>query len=178
MNVPAHYRKFYHCYIKFSITMMIVALLMGIMFQESAKKAPISAALPAGAHLEAVINLALVHGHVFLIGALIPLALTWMLHLAFTLGHQPVSEKSLKIGSMLYLPGSVLAVILMLYKGYHYIIGVRLGQTNLEALNDSFFFGSHVLRAIAYGTTHTAMAIGLAIIVIGIWKSLKTEAAK
>jgi hypothetical protein len=178
MTIPAHYRKFYHLYIKFSIVMMIVALLMGITFQESAKKAPVSAVLPAGAHLEAILNLALVHGHVFLIGALLPLALTWLLSLTHSLGHAPVSEKALKVGSALYLPGSVLAVVLMLYKGYHYVLGVRSGQTDFQALQESFFFGNHALRAAAYGLTHTAMAVGLGIIIISVWKTLKTQTAE
>ena len=61
MTMPDYYGKFYRLYLRFSIVMLVVALLMGIMFQESAKKAPVSAALPAGAHLESIINLALVH---------------------------------------------------------------------------------------------------------------------
>lgn len=176
MSIPEHYRKFYATYLRFSIVMMLVALIVGILFQESSKKAPISAALPAGAHLESVISLALVHGHTFIIGALIPLAVTWMLYLGLKLGYQPLSEKSLRWGSALYLPGSVVAILLMLYKGYHYLIGVRMGQTDLQALNASFFFGSHALRAAAYGLTHTAMSVGLGILVISFWKSMgKTQ---
>jgi hypothetical protein len=172
MSIPEHYRKFYGLYLRFSIVMIIVALLMGILFQESSKKAPFSEALPAGPHLESIFSLALVHGHTFIIGALIPLAITWMLYLGLTLGFQPLSEKSLKWGSRLYLPGAVMAIVLMLYKGYHYLMGVRFGQTDFEALSKSFFFGSHALRASAYGLTHTAMAVGLSILVISFWKSM------
>jgi len=172
MTMPDYYGKFYRLYLRFSIVMLVVALLMGIMFQESAKKAPVSAALPAGAHLESIINLALVHGHTFLIGVLIPLAVTWMLYLGLSLGFRPLSEKTLKLGTALYLPGSVAAVILMLYKGYHFLLGVRGGQMDFTVLNESLFMGNHILRAAAYGLTHTAMAVGLGIIVFSLWGSM------
>jgi len=172
MNTPDYYVKFYRIYLRFSMIMMIVALLMGILFQESSKKAPISELLPAGVHLESIISLALVHGHTFLIGVLIPMAVTWMLYLIHTLGGRPVSEKSLKIGTMLYLPGSVMAILLMLYKGYHFLLGVRSGQLDFTVLDQTFFMGSHALRASAYGLTHTAMAVGLGILIFSLWGSL------
>jgi hypothetical protein len=172
-SVPAHYRKFYLVFMRFAIVMMIFGLLMGITFQESSKKAPISAALPPGMHLEAIIDLALTHGHIFLIGALIPLALTWLLSLALSLGFEPVSERSLKIGARLYIPGAIGAVLLMIYKGYHYILGVRNGQFDFEKLHDTFFFGSHAARGAAYGLSHTLMAVGLGFIAVGVWRTLK-----
>lgn len=172
MNIPEHYRSFFRLFLRYSIIMMIVALLMGILFQESSKKAPISELLPAGPHLESILTLALVHGHTFIIGALIPLAITWMLYLGLQLGFQPLSEKSLRWGGGLYLPGSVMAVVLMLYKGYHYLLGVRSGQLDFQVLSETFFFGSHALRAAAYGLTHTAMAVGLVILVVSFWKRM------
>jgi len=172
MEIPSHYRPIYRTYIRFSLVMMVLALLLGIAFQESAKKAPISAALPAGVHLEATINLALVHGHAFLIGVLIPLAVTWVSYLGLSLGFAPLTEKSLKWTTRLYLPGSALAILLMLYKGYHLLLGVRSGVTDLSQLDSSMFLGSHALRAAAYGLTHTAMALGLFIFVISFWKTM------
>lgn len=177
MTIPEHYRPFYRLYLRFSVVMMIAALLMGILFQESSKKAPITEALPAGPHLESIFSLALVHGHTFIIGALVPLAVTWMLYLGLQLGYRPLSEKSLNWGSRLYLPGAVMAVVLMLYKGYHYLLGVRSGQLDFEVLNQTFFFGSHALRAATYGLTHTAMAVGLFILILSFWKSMNQKAA-
>lgn len=170
--VPAYYRKFYIVFIRFSVIMMILGLLIGITFQESAKKAPISALLPPGVHLEAVLELALTHGHIFIIGALVPLALTWMLWLTLSLGFQPVPERNLRLGTMFYLPGASGAVLLMLYKGYHYLLGVRGGELDFKTLHDTFFFGNLALRAAAYGLSHSALAIGLIMITVGIWKSL------
>lgn len=176
MNIPDYYRKIYSVYLRFSIVMTLAALLMGITFQESSKKAPFSSVLPPGPHLESIINLALVHGHTFLIGVLIPLAITWMLYLGLILGFRPVSAKKLWIGTSLYLPSSVLAIGLMLYKGYHFLLGVRGGETDFTVLNQSYFWGNHALRAASYGLIHTAMAVGLGLIVISFWQSMsKTQ---
>lgn len=172
MEIPSHYRPIYRTYIRFALVMMVIALLLGIAFQESAKKAPISAALPAGIHLESTINLALVHGHAFLIGVLIPLAVTWISYLGLSLGFAPLSEKSLNWATRLYLPGSAVAVLLMLYKGYHILLGVRRGDIDLSHLDSTLFLGSHALRAAAYGLTHTAMALGLFIFVFSFWKTM------
>ena len=172
MEIPSHYRPIYKTYIRFALVMMVLALLLGIAFQESAKKAPISAVLPAGMHLEATINLALVHGHAFLIGVLIPLAITWISYLGLKLGFEPISEKSWNWATRLYLPGSALAVVLMLYKGYAILLGVRGGETDLTVIDQHMYMGSHALRGAAYGLTHTAMAVGLFIFVGAIWKSM------
>lgn len=173
MTIPSNYRAIFRVYLRFALVMLFVALLAGIMFQESAKKTPFSEALPAGVHLETIINLALVHGHAFLIGVLIPLAITWLLYLGLALGYAPLGEKSLKVGSWLYLPASVAVIALMLYKGYHIQLGVRNGNFDFEALNASLFMGIHPLRAAVYGLSHTAMAAGLGTIAVSFWRSMK-----
>ena len=66
-------------------------------------------------HLEAIFDLALVHGHIFLIGALIPLAVTWLLMLALLMGALPFLPSAW--GAALYGPGAIAAVLLMIYKG-------------------------------------------------------------
>ena len=176
MDTPAYYKSIYRIYLRFSLIMLAVALLVGIATQESAKKAPISALLPAGNHVEATLHLSLVHGHIFLIGVLIPLALTWMLYLGLSLKFAPLSEKSLKWATRLYLPAAALAIGLMLYKGYHFILGVRSGITDIGLLNDTLFMGNHALRAAAYGLTHTAMSIGVFIFIVSYWRSMGKEA--
>ena len=176
MNIPAHYRALYRTWLRFAIVMMAVGLLAGLSFEESAKRAPVSDLLPAGKHLEAILPLALVHGHAFLIGALLPLALLFMLHLGLTMGFRPIGEKALRWATRLYLPGSALSVALMLYKGYHWVLGVRFGHTDFPAWDAAFFGGSHALRAATYGIAHTAMSVGLAILAIAFWRSMGTQA--
>ncbi|MBS1765782.1 MAG: DUF2871 family protein [Acidobacteria bacterium] len=175
MNIPDHYRALYRTWLRFAIVMMLFGLLVGLSFEESAKHAPVSAALPAGAHLEAILPLALVHGHAFLLGAVMPLVLVFMLHLGLTLGFRPVGAKALKAATWLYLPGAALSVGLLLYKGYHWVLGVRFGHTDFAAWNAAFFGGNEALRAAVYGIAHTAMSVGLAILVIAFWRSMRQE---
>lgn len=175
MNLSAHYRKFYRTQLRFALIMLLFGLLSGIAFQESARKLPISAAVPAGMHLETILSLALVHGHAILIGVLLPLAAAWALHLGLTLGAPPLSAGSLRWATRLYIPGSVASVALMLWKAYHLLLGVRSGIPDLGALNQGFLFGNHALRAALYATSHTAMAAGLVILGVGLWRSLDAK---
>ncbi|HZU52951.1 MAG TPA: hypothetical protein VFF77_03590 [Holophagaceae bacterium] len=176
MNIPDHYRALYRTWLRFAIVMMIFGLLIGLSFEESAKRAPVSDLLPAGKHLEAILPLALVHGHAFLLGAVLPMMMVFMLHLGLTLGFRPLGAKTLKTATWLYLPGSALSVALLLYKGYHWILGVRFGHTDFAAWNGAFFAGNHALRAASYGIAHTAMSVGMAVLVIAFWRSMGTRA--
>jgi len=178
MNLPEPYRRFYRTHLRYALIMLLFGLLAGISFQESTKKMPISETLPAGMHLESILSLALVHGHAILIGVLLPLAAIWTLHIGLILGAAPLSSRSLKWITRLYIPGSVASVLLMLWKGYHFVLGVRGGTLDLGALNQTFLFGNHALRAAVYGTSHTAMAVGLGILGVGLWRSLNREATK
>ena len=77
-QLSATYEATIRTILRYSIVLSFVALLTGISFQESAKKLPFSVA-PAGIHLESVIQLALVHGHVFMLGVLL-FAVTFVLN--------------------------------------------------------------------------------------------------
>ena len=174
MILPESYSRFYRIHLRFALIMLLFGLLAGIAFQESAKKLPISAAVPAGMHLESILSLALVHGHAILIGVILPLAAIWTLHIGLLLGAAPLSGRSLKWATRLYLPGSVASVLLMLWKGYHLVLGVRGGTHDLGALGQGFLFGNGALRAGLYGASHTAMAVGLGILAVCLWRSLNS----
>ena len=56
--------------------------------------------------------------------------------------------------------GLFLALILMLYKGFAYVI--KYPETaNLTLIDSSLFFGSKLLRILIYAVSHITMAIGL-----------------
>lgn len=173
MTIPEHYRRMFQIFLRYAVIMIFVGLLTGVLFQESAKKTPYSALLPAGVHMETVIHLALLHGHSFLVGVLIPLSVSWMFYLGLALGFQPVGEKVIKVGTWLYLPASIVVVLLMIYKGYHYQMAVRHGIYDFATIHASYFMGNHALRASVYGLSHTAMAVGLGTLAVGFWRSMK-----
>ncbi len=176
MTLPDHYRRFFRTHLRFALASVVVGLLTGILFQESGKKLPISATVPVGAHLEYLLSLALVHGHTFLVGVLVPLALTWMLQLGMTLGHPPVSGRALRTATRLYLPGASAVLALMLLKGYHFVLGARHGQLDYGLLSQSFLGQQPAVRAAIYGLSHTVMAAGLLVVVISLWRSMNRAA--
>lgn len=171
MKFPAHYRSVVRVYLRFALVFLVVGLLSGVAFQESSKKFNVAAAGDLG-YWDANLRLALVHGHVFFIGVLLPVALLGMMHLAWAHGGAEVGPKAMRWTSRLYLPCATVTVALMLYKGYHVLLSARFGTTDLESINAAYFGGAVALRHTVYGLAHTGMAIGLGIFVWSLWRSL------
>jgi hypothetical protein len=130
--LSARYRDALRALLRYAIVMAIVGLLVGVAYQESAKKLSLETT-GAGLHLEAVIGLALVHGHIFTIGVLLPLALAGALLMARRAGGREVGQRSLHWLVRGYLPAAAVTLVLQLVKGYHVLLAVRGGQTDLAA---------------------------------------------
>ena len=172
-NYPVHYRTAVRVYLRFALVFLVVGLLSGVAFQESSKKFNAAAAGDLG-YWDANLRLALVHGHIFFIGVLLPVALLGMLHLARTHGGTEIGPKAMRWTSRLYLPCAAVTVALMLYKGYHVLLSARSGTTDLDAINATYFGGITALRHVIYGLAHTGMAVGLGIFAWALWRSLRT----
>ncbi len=171
-EAPAHYRASLRTLVRFAAGMTIFALLSGVLFQESSKKLDYAAIAP-GARLEAVLSLALVHGHVFLVGVLIPIAMGGALLMARKAGGAELSPTALQWLTRGYLPFVTLTVLLMLYKGYHTLLSVRFGARDFDAIGASYFGGLSWLRHGVYGLSHIAMALSLGVFVVALGRSLK-----
>jgi hypothetical protein len=173
MKFPAHYRSVVRVYLRFALVFLVVGLLSGVAFQESSKKFDASTAGDLS-YWDATLRLALVHGHIFMVGVLLPVALLGMLHLARAYGGAEIGPKALRWTSRLYLPCAAVTVALMLYKGYHILLSARVGTTDLDTINATYFGGITALRHTIYGLAHTGMAVGLGIFVWSMWRSLRT----
>jgi hypothetical protein len=171
MNLPAHYPRALRVVIRYSIVMAFVGLLIGISFQESAKKLPFAKA-PAGPHLEAILPLALVHGHVFVMTVLVPLAMAGVLLISLRVGGAPVSPRSLRWLTHGYLPFASASVALMLVKGYFMLLAVRHGQTDFAVIDDAFLGGHGVARYAIYAFAHAGMGVALGVFLVALWRSL------
>lgn len=169
---PEHYAATTRVVLKFATVMTAVSLLAGISFQESAKKLPIGSLEP-GLHAEAVSSLALVHGHVMVAAVLIPIAMVGALYLAKAAGGRDVKPITTKMLTRGYLPFVTASVLLMLYKGYHFLLAVRGGNHDLAAIDQAFFGGSTAARHAVYGISHTAMSVALGLFMIGLWRGLR-----
>jgi hypothetical protein len=171
VNLPDHYPGPLRAVIRYAIVMAFLGLLIGISFQESAKKLPFAKA-PAGRHVEAILPLALVHGHVFTMTVLLPLALAGALLLALWTGGAPVSRRSLRWLTHGYLPFATASVVLMLVKGYHVLLAVRRGQSDFVVIDDTFLGGHGVVRYAIYAFVHAGMGVALGVFLVGLWRSL------
>ena len=157
--------------LRYAIVMAFVGLLAGVAFQESAKKLGFAAA-PPGVHLEAVIQLALVHGHALTLGVLLPLAMAGALLIARRVGAAPVGPRALAWLTRGFLPLAAVSVALMLYKGYHILLSARAGERDFAAIDAALFGGATLLRHLIYGAAHSGMAIALCVFLVALWRSL------
>lgn len=174
LKFPAHYRTTVRVYLRFALVFLVVGLLSGVAFQESSKKFDPSEAGDIG-YWDANLRLALVHGHIFFIGVLLPVALLGMMHLAWAHGGAEVGPKAMRWTTRLYLPCAAVTVALMLYKGYHVLLSARFGSTDLAAIDAAYFGGITALRHTVYGLAHVGMAVGLGIFVWSLWRSLRNS---
>lgn len=169
--LPDHYRATVRSTLRFALLMVLFALITGVLFQESSKKLGYDKA-GAGLHLEAVLHLALVHGHAFLVTVLIPIAMAGALVLGRKAGGGEVSPRATAFLVRGYLPFGTAAVLLMLYKGYAVLLAVRGGDTDLAAVYGGLFGGVKALRYGIYGVVHVGMAVTLGWFCVALWRSL------
>ena len=171
-DAPPHYREATRTLLRYAALMTIVALLSGVLFQESSKKLDWAEA-GTGRRLVAILSLALVHGHVFMTGVLIPIAMAGALFLARKAGGAVLSPRPLRWLTRGYLPFVAVTMGLMLYKGYHVLLAVRHGARDLDAVDASYFGGLTWLRHGVYAVAHIGMAVSLGVFVIALWRSLR-----
>lgn len=170
--VPAHYKAAVRTTLRYVIVMVVVGLLVGISFQESAKKLDFGS-VSAGLHIEARIHLALVHGHVFVTTVLLPLVLAGALYLALGAGGRPLGPRGVRWLTWGLLPASAATVALMFYKGYHYLLNVRWGVTDLTQVDAGLFGGIRALRYAVNGAIHGALGLSLVALIFLLWRSLR-----
>jgi len=175
--LPGAYRRTVMSLIRYAIVMAIVGLLVGIAFQESARKLTFATA-GAGLHLEAVMTLALVHGHVFVMAVILPLVLAAALVMAHQAGGREVGSAGQAWLVKGYLPFAAATTLLQLVKGYHVLLAVRHGATDLAAVDAAFLGGGHApLRMAVYGFVHAGMGVTLGVFLVALWRSLRPRAA-
>lgn len=172
--LPEHYAATIRTTIRYVVVLAVVALLVGIAFQESAKKLDFEH-VGAGLHIEARVHLALVHGHVFVLSVLLPLALIAALYFALCAGGRPLGPRGIRWLTLGLLPSAAATVALMFYKGYHFLLLVRGGVTELAQVDAAFFGGLRVLRYGVYGVIHGIFGLSLVALLVLLWRSLKKQ---
>ncbi len=173
--LPASYTKTLKVLIRYAIAMAIFGIFIGVAYQESAQKLTHEMA-PDGMRLQAVLPLALVHGHVFTLGVFLPLAIAGATVLSLKVGASVVGKRMLAMLTWGYLPFAAASVALLLFKGYFILLAVRNGQMDMGAVDASFMSGATTLRYVIYAVIHSGMGISLVIFLVGLWRSLGKKA--
>ena len=173
--LPSTYARTLRTLIRYAVALGILGLLIGISYQESAHKLT-HAAAPDGLRLQATLPLALVHGHVFTMGVLMPLALAGALVLALKAGGAPLGPRMLATLTRGYLPFAAASMALQLFKGYFILLAVRGGELDMGAVDAAFLGGSAALRYGVYAVVHAGMGITLGTVLVGLWRSLGRRA--
>ncbi len=174
--LPAHYRRTLVALLRYAVVMAFVGLLTGLAFQESARKLTFAAAGP-GLHIESILTLALVHGHVFVMAMILPLVLGGALLMGRQAGCREVGPRATAWLVRGFLPFVAATAVLQLVKGYHVLLAVRGGETDLAAVDAAFLGGSHLLRVGLFGLAHTGLGVTLGVFLVALWRSLKPRAS-
>lgn len=172
MNVPKHYKQAWRLMIRFALLMISVGLLFGIMYRESTRRV---AMLPQADHWAATEHLVLVHGHTFLLGVLIPVAVMALMYHSLLVGGRELKASPLLLHVRLYLIGAFASICLLVYKGYHYVLAVRAGELDFQIIAESMFGGNELLRGASYAISHILMGSGLSALALSLWFSLENS---
>ena len=170
--LPEHYHATVRTLLRFAAVMLIVGLLSGVLFQESAKKLD-HASLSPGLALAASLRLALVHGHVIVSAVLLPIGCAGALLIARRIGGAELGSRTLAFLTRGYLPLISVTLALMLTKSYHVLLAVRGGAVDLAAVDERWFFGAGLVRHLVYGAAHVGLALCLGVFAIALWRSLR-----
>jgi hypothetical protein len=172
--LPDYYKATVNTLLRFALLMLSLGLIAGIIYAESAKKVAMGAFDPLVV-FQANYNLSLLHGHTLMFGVFIPLSvLALLVTPVLLLGTKPVGAGALSWFKKLYIPGALASVALLLYKAYAVQFMVRGGSSDFANIDHLLFQGNHTLRTIMYAVPHTAYGVALFIVVIAIYRSLKT----
>jgi hypothetical protein len=192
--LPDVYRTPIRRLVRLSVVMTMVGLLFGVWSVEGLRslrtiggpaRALTAADRPAGKTKpvvelppelmwEATMDVRLAHGHVILIGGVLPLCFAAALVLLHQAGGSTISRGVLEAFFWLYLIGGAAATGLIVYKGVallgYYADPTRVKFDPAEA-HALLFGGSRLLKGLAYGLSHTILAGAVGIIAVALWGS-------
>jgi hypothetical protein len=189
VQLPEHYRLWIRRLVRIASVFMFVGICLGLYStsyqrkmrygthphlttdEERAAGVKHVVTLPPGLMWETGRDVRISHGHVILIGGVIPIAICAALWLTLLAGGKPVSNGTLHAFCWTYFPGACGAFGLMVYKGMHSFWSVQDGVFDIGQVHASMFGGSRALRGLAYGLSHTLLAGGLGVITVALWRS-------
>jgi len=169
--LPVHYCQQVRNLLYLSLVSCILGIWGGLMGTELRMRLSYDQ-VPPGPHLEATIYLSLLHGHLFAIGAFLPICMCALLIFSRQIGAKPISKKFLPKVVFLYILGGVLSITLLLIRG---IQTTTLSQNESDfSVIESKILYSNILRLIVYLIAHVTLTAGICIFMFLVGYSLRT----
>ena len=169
--LPVHYCQQVRNLLYLSLVSCILGIWGGLMGTELRMRLSYDQ-VPPGPHLEATIYLSLLHGHLFAIGAFLPICMCALLIFRRQIGAKPISKKFLPKVVFLYILGGVLSITLLLIRG---IQTTTLSQNESDfSVIESKILYSNILRLIVYLIAHETLTAGICIFMFLVGYSLRT----
>lgn len=193
--MPEHYVTTMRRLVRFAAVSIFVGLCLGLLSTElnkrlryadtfgpprtiaaeerAATRGKVEVELPPGLMWETGIDLRLSHGHVILIGGVLPLCFAAALAVVHLMGGGVIGRGTLEAFFWLYVVGGGGAMGLIFYKGWVLMAEVRGGNFDLARIHGEVLFGgSRAVKAAAYGLSHTVLAAAVAIIAVALWRAV------
>jgi len=162
---PPLVQKLFAKQIRFAAVMSVLALIMGLVYREVSR--PFFADLSLEQQILYGHDMSLVHGHTFLLGAIIPIVMA-MLALLVMPNLPDKRLQNMNIRFSAYMIAASVALALMLYKGLAFIFGAGLP---LETIDASLFWGNSILRSTLFGLSHVTIFWAVGEYMAGIFRA-------
>ncbi|MEE4195543.1 MAG: DUF2871 family protein [Anaerolineae bacterium] len=158
---------------RFSLVMVIVGLVLGVYGREITR--PLEKVMELDQRLWAQNWIMMTHGHALFHGAVVPMMLAAVTYIfREDLAKDENVLRTLKKAFVVYMVGSVLMLILSVYKGTTYVLTIAGNPAlTLEMVDETLFGGSIMLRSILFTIVHPLYATGLVWYLLRVRKSLR-----
>ena len=171
--LPVHYCRAIRNLLYVALVSCILGIFGGLMGTELRMRLSY-AQVPPGPHLEATIYLSLLHGHLFAIGAFLPICMCALLVFSRQIGAKPISKKFLHKIIFLYVFGGVLSITLLLVRGIQ-TATLAQNETDFSVIESKILY-SDILRLVIYLIAHVTFTAGICIFMFLVGYSLRTTA--
>ena len=156
---------------RFALIMTIVGLVLGVYGREITR--PLEKVMDLDQRVWVQNWIMMTHGHALFHGAAIPMMLAAATYIfREDLEKDEKAFSTLKKAFLVYMVGSVVMLILSVYKGTSYVLMIASDpMMTLEMVDETLFGGSIMLRSILFTLVHPTYATGL------VWYLLRVRKA-
>lgn len=158
---------------RFALLMTFVGLALGVYGREITR--PLMKVVGLDQQVWVQNWVVMTHGHALFYGMVVPMMLASATYIFRTdVEKDAGAVKSLRNAFVVYCIGALLMLSLSVYKGTTYVLAIANDPAlTLEAVDNSLFGGSVMIRSILFTLVHPTYAVGLAWYLLRIRKSVR-----